>query len=1041
VNFATWSIRNPIPSVLLFIVLTLAGLYGFHKLPVKDFPDLDFPTIEVHLRMPGASPSQLETEVARRVEDSLATLESLKHISTQIREGQVTMTVQFQVGRSLSDALIDVKDAVDKTRRDLPADLEEPTVNKLTAGPGGPTVTYAVTSSTMDEEALSWFVDDTVARAVIAVPGVGQFLRAGGGTRQIQVQVDPVRLASLGITAADVSHALKRVQQQASGGRGQLGGGEQGLRTIATVARAQDLSALPIALADGRSVRLDQLAVVRDTLADRTQVALLDGTPAVGFQIQHTKGYDETKIVDGVKKALDLLGRQHPDVKFQLVSTSVTHTKEQFKGSMEMLYEGALLSMLVVWIFLRDWRATLLGALALPLSIIPTFGVMYWAGFTLNTITLLAISVVVGILVDDAIVEIENIARHARTGKSVMQATEDAVTEIGLAVIATTMALVVVFLPTAFMGGVPGLVFAQFGWTAVVAILASLLVARLMTPMMAVWLLKPVAHGDEAVNGRVMRQYLRAVRWCIRNRGLTFAAGAAFFAGSLALIPFLPMGFISASDKGLTSISIELPPGSSLEATLATAEEARHRIVDGPKRVPGIVSVFTTIGLAQQAGPVSGGAAGEVRKGTLRIKLADRKTRPSETKIENLISARLETVPGARFSLGNGAPGEKLAILLSSREAPALKAMADALQSELRSLPYLSNINSTASLEKPEITVRPDPARAAERGVTSQAIAETMRIATGGDYTAALAKLNLEDRQIDISVLIPESMRGDLATISSLRVPGRNGPVPIDSVADVTIESGPSQIDRYDRRRNVSITADLGGHPLGNAIKDAKALPAAVSMPSSVTWSPSGDAEFMQDLFAGFGGALTIAVLLIYCVLVLLFKDFFQPITILSAIPLSIGGAFISLLLVRSELGLASLIGLVMLLGIVTKNSILLVDYAIIGMREHGLSEVEALVEACHKRARPIIMTTIAMLAGMLPLALGISSGDSSFRQPMAIAVMGGLMTSTALSLLVVPAAYTYVAQFEHFVRRLLRVKDPQVHTTVPDVKTSGNLR
>ena len=921
----------------------------------------------------------------------------------------------------------------------MPADLEEPIVSKLTAGPGGPTLIYAVTSKTLDEEALSWFVDDIVARTVVAVPGVGQFIRAGGGTRQIQVQVDPVRLASLGITATDVSRALKRVQQQTSGGRGQLGGGEQGMRTIATVARAEDLSALPIALADGRSVRLDQVATVRDTLADRTQAALLNGKPAVGFQIKHTKGYDETKIVAGVKAALAVLERQHPEVKFEMVSTSVTHTKEQFKGSMEMLYEGALLSMLVVWIFLRDWRATVLGAFALPLSIIPTFAFMYRAGFTLNTITLLAISVVVGILVDDAIVEIENIARHAQMGKSVLQATEDAVSEIGLAVIATTMALVVVFLPTAFMGGTPGLVFSQFGWTAVAAILASLLVARLMTPMMAVWLLRPAAH-HEAADSALMRQYLRAVRWCIAHRGLTFAAATLFFAGSVLLIPLLPTGFMPASDKGLTSISIELPPGTSLAATVATAEEARHRMVDGPNPVPGIASVFTTIGLAQQAGPVSGGFGGEVRKGTLSVKLTERKTRPSETRIENEIRKRLATVPGARFSLGNGAPGEKLAILLSSRDATALKAMADALQSELRTLPYLSNINSTASLEKPEITVRPDPARAAERGVTSQSIGETMRIATSGDYTASLSKLNLEDRQVDITVLIPESMRGDLATISSLRVPARGGPVPIDSVADVTIESSPSQIDRYDRRRNVSITADLGGHPLGNAINDAKALPAAKSMPSSVVWSASGDAEFMQELFAGFGIALAIAVLLIYCVLVLLFKDFFQPVTILSAIPLSIGGAFISLLIVRSELGLPSLIGLVMLLGIVTKNSILLVDYAIIGMREQGLSEIEALVEACHKRARPIIMTTIAMLAGMLPLALGISSGDSSFRQPMAIAVMGGLITSTALSLLVVPAAYTYVAQFEHLVRRLLRVNEAAHTLQAPAVKTAENL-
>lgn len=1023
-NFATWSIRNPIPSVLLFAVLTIAGLWGFRSLPVKNFPDLDFPTVEVNLRLPGAAPAQLETEVARRVEDSLASLEGLKHLSTRIGEGQVTITVEFRIGRNLSDALIDVKDAIDKTRRDLPSDLEEPTVSKLTIGPGGPILIYAVTSSRMNEEALSWFIDDTVSRTVVAVPGVGQFSRVGGGTRQVQVNVEPARLDALGITASDVSHALKRAQQEASGGRGQVGGGEQGLRTIATVRQAADLAALPIALPSGGYVRLDQVATINDTVAARTQAALLNGKPAVGFQIKQTKGYDEIKIAAGVAKTVDLLAQQHPDLKFELISGTVEHTQEQFDGSMDMLYEGAVLSMLVVWIFLRDWRATLLGAFALPLSIIPTFAIMSWAGFTLNTLTLLALSVVVGILVDDAIVEIENIARHSHMGKSVRQATEDAVTEIGLAVIATTMALVVVFLPTAFMSGVPGLVFSQFGWTAVAAILTSLLVARLVTPMMAVWLLKPGAHRQTA-DGRLMRTYLQSVRWCVRHRATTFAAATVFFIASIALITLLPTGFIPAGDRGSTSISLELPPGVSIDSTLAVAEDARHRLTAGPAPVPGIIRVFTTVGQPQVAGPSGGGSGGELRKATLTVTLAPRNTRLSQTKIENLMRERLQGVAGARFSIGSGAPGEKLAILLSGRDGATLKAAADELQNQLRSLPYLSSIISTASLEKPEITVRPDAARAAERGVSAQSIAETMRIATSGDFTAALAKLNLDDRQVNISVMIPEAMRGDLVTLSQLRVPARGGPVPIDSVAQITMESGPSQINRYDRRRNVSIVADLGGHSLGDALKDAQSLPAAKSLPSSVRWSESGDAEFMQELFAGFGAALTIAVLLIYCVLVLLFKDFFQPVTILSAVPLSVGGAFVALLLAGSEMGLPALIGLVMLLGIVTKNSILLVDYAIIGMRDMGLSEHDALIEACHKRARPIVMTTVAMVAGMLPLALGIGGGDGSFRKPMAIAVIGGLITSTALSLLVVPVSYMYVSQFERFVNRLLRRAPP----------------
>ncbi|MFO1468502.1 MAG: efflux RND transporter permease subunit [Steroidobacteraceae bacterium] len=1018
-NFATWSIRNPIACVVLFAVLTIAGLVGFRALPVKEFPDLDFPTVEVSLRLPGAAPAQLETQVARRVEDALASLEGLKHMSTRIGEGLVTMTIEFRIGRNLSDALIDVKDAVDKTRRDLPQDLEEPTVSKVTVGPGGALVTYAVTSTGMSDEELSWFIDDTVARAVVSVQGVGQFARVGGGTRQVQVQVDPARLDALGITAADVSRALRRAQQEASGGRGQLGGGEQGLRTIATVRQASDLAALPIALADARGgghVRLDQVADIVDTVADRTQAAVLDGRPAVGFIVRQTKGYDETRIVKGIEQKVAELERLHPQVKFDLISTSVTHAQEQFKSSMDMLYEGALLSMVVVWVFLRNWRATILGAIALPLSIIPTFAFMQWAGYSLNTLTLLALSVVVGILVDDAIVEIENIERHSHMGKSVRAATEDAVNEIGLAVIATTMALVVVFLPTAFMGGSPGLVFAQFGWTAVAAILTSLAVARLITPMAATFVLRPRA-AEAVKDGRLMRAYLKGVRWCVDHRARTLVGATVFFIASVALIPLLPTGFIPPGDRGWTVVNIELPPGSSLQATLAAAEEARHRLIDGPTPVPGVVRLFTTVGQAQAAGPSGGAAGGEVRKGSITVVLAERGHRPSQMRIENQMRERLASVPGARFSIGAGSPGEKLTVMMSGRDSARLKAAADALQSQLRGLPYLSSIISTASLEKPEITIRPNPARAAERGVTAQAIAETLRVATSGDFTASLAKLNLDSRQVDISVMMPERLRTDLATISALRVPAPGGAVPIDSVADVSIESGPSQIDRYDRERNVAISADLGGHSIGDALKDAQKLPALQHLPAGVAWKTGNDAEFMQELFAGFGGALMIAVLLIYCVLVLLFKDFFQPVTILSAVPLSIGGAFIALLLGGSEIGLPALIGVVMLLGIVTKNSILLVDYAIIGTRDLGLSEHEALIEACHKRARPIIMTTVAMIAGMLPLALGIGGGDGSFRKPMAIAVIGGLITSTGLSLFVVPAAYTYVSRFERRVR------------------------
>lgn len=1023
-NLATWSIRNPIPSVLLFMLLAFAGLWGFARLPVQDLPDLDLPAVTITLIQPGAAPAQLETEVARKVEDALATLNGLRHIRTSITDGLVSIQAEFVLEKPLSDALIETKNAVDRVRSDLPADLQPPTVAAATFA-GGPILTYAVASSRMDEEALSWFVDDVLAKAVLGVPGVDRIERVGGVQREIRVEVDPVRLAALGVTAADLSRALREVQQESSGGRSQLGGAEQSIRTVALAAEASDLAALPIALPGGRHVRLDQVATVQDAAADRTQAALLDGRPAIGFHIYRARGHDETRIAEGVAAALARLSAADPALEFELVSSSVAYTLEQFQGSMAMLYEGALLAIFVVFLFLRDWRATLIAAAALPLSILPAFAAMYWLGYSLNTLTLLALAVTVGILVDDAIVEIENIERHRRMGKPVLVAVKDAVTEIALAVIATTMTLVVVFLPTALMGGAPGLLFRQFGWTAVIAVFASLLVARLLTPVMAAYLLKGQEPKKDS-EGRIMSWYLGAVRWCLSHRKTTATSAIAFLVGSLALVPLIPTGFIPPTDSDFTMVSVELPPGSSLERTLSVAEQAREALTG----VDGVRSVFTTVG--QPQGGDGGVQAGEVRRALLTLIFPPRGERPRQAEIEAEVRRKLEAVPGARFAMGGSDPGNTLQLILASDDNRALKATAQAMERELRGVLGLSNIRTTASLERPEIVVRPDLQRAAEQGVTAAAIGEVLRIATSGDFDTNVARLNLDNRQVYIRLRLGDDLRKELDTIADMRLSGREGPIPLSSVASVSLSSGPSQIDRYDRRRYVTVQADLAGMPLGDALAAVAALPSVRGMPSNVELIEAGDAELAAELAAGFGMALVVGVLCIFCVLVLLFKDFLQPITILSAIPLSVGGAFLALLLARSELGVPAMIGLVMLMGIVTKNSILLVEYAVVGITERGLTVRDALIDACHKRARPIVMTTVAMIAGMLPIALGLGA-DASFRQPMAIAVIGGLISSTALSLLVVPVAFSYLdALHRRVARRLNRF------STAPAESSSG---
>ncbi|NHZ60752.1 efflux RND transporter permease subunit [Massilia genomosp. 1] len=1019
-NFSSLSIKNPIPAIMLFALLTLAGLLAYKANAVQDFPDIELPIVLVTATLDGAAPAQLETEVARKIEDSIATLQGVKNISTRVLDGVATVTVEFILEKNISEAVNDVRDAVARVKADLPAEMRDPTVTKISTA-GRVILTYTAAAAPgkggvpLDDQELSWFVDNTVAKRLLNVPGVGSVKRVGGVTREIRVELDDARMAALQVAAVDVSRQLRNVQREAPGGRGDVSGAEQSVRTIATVQTADQLAAMDIPLPDGRRVRLDQIASVSDTVAEPRAVAEQDGKRVVGFEIFRTKGASETKVAEGTRAAVAELQAAHANVALKEVIDNAQPVEENFDGSMELLYEGAILAVLVVWWFLRDWRATLVAAAALPLSVIPAFLGQYLFGYTLNTVTLLSLALVVGVLVDDAIVEIENISRHLRMGKTPMQAAMEAADEIGMAVIATTFALVAVFLPTAFMGGVPGLFFKQFGWTAVLAILASLVVARLLTPMMAAYILKDLPHGEEK-DGWIMQRYMAAMKWCLKHRLVTGIASALFFVGSIALVPLLPTGFVPAADRAQTMINVELPPGSTLAETRAVAERARLAAME----VAGIKGVFSSIGGGSSGDAFAPGASAEARRAVLTLTTLHRNDRKeSMDQLERQIRARLDQIPGARFNVGPADTGVKMQLVLRSEDPLALTGAAQAVERELRTLKGIGNVSSSASLVRPEIIVRPDFARAADMGVTAASIGETVRVATAGDYDTALTKMNLSERQVPIRVKLPDAVRADLSALGRLTVPGKNGPVMLDNVASITMESGPAQIDRLNRSRNVTLEVELSGRSLGEVNDEARALPSMKNLPASVKIAELGDAQEMQALFASFGVAMLIGVLCIYGVLVLLFKDFMQPVTILAALPLSIGGAFVALLLTGKALSMPSMIGLIMLMGIVTKNSILLVDYAILA-RQAGMSRFDALVDACHKRSRPIIMTTIAMGAGMMPLALGWGA-DPSFRSPMAIAVIGGLITSTLLSLLVVPAVFTYIDDLEHLLKRGVR--------------------
>ncbi|MCW5652366.1 efflux RND transporter permease subunit [Hydrogenophaga sp.] len=1042
-NVSAWSIRNPIPAAMLFVMLTLAGLFSFQQMKVQNFPDLDVPNITVLATLPGASPNQLENDVARIIENSLASLQGLKHIYTKVQDGTVSITAEFRIEKNTQEALDDVRSAVAKVRGDLPSDLRDPIVNKIELA-GGAVLAYTVSSDKMDAEAVSWFVDNDVSKLLLSVPGVGAVNRVGGVKREVQVLLDPLKLQSLGTTASDISRQLARVQIESAGGRVDLGGSQQPLRTLSSLGSAQELAGLELSLSDGRRIRLDQIATVQDAVAEPTAAAFLDGQPVVGFEVARSRGASEIEVGNGVRARLKALQEARPDLRIHESFDFVTPVKEEFDASMTLLYEGAMLAVLVVWLFLRDFRATVVSAVALPLSAIPAFIGMHYMGFTINVVTLLALSLVIGILVDDAIVEVENIVRHMRMGKTPYQAAMEAADEIGLAVIATTFTLIAVFLPTAFMAGIPGKFFKQFGWTASFAVFASLVVARALTPMMAAYILKPFVTAREAPRwargNRVtaafwrwstnqnepawLDTYQRWAAWCIRHRWVTMIGAGVFFVGSLMLIPLLPQGFIPPDDNSQTQVYLELPPGATLQQTIRTAEQARQLVA----AVAHVKSVYTTIGSGSAGSdPFAPQGTAESRKAALTIQLDARGARPRKQVIENQIRQAMSHLPGVRSKVGLGGSGEKYILTLTGNDAAAMRTAATAIERDLRTIRGVGSIQSTAALVRTEISVTPDLARAAEMGVTSSAIAETLRIATVGDYDSALPKMNLPERQIPIVVKLDEAARHDLDLLARLTVPGSKGPVMLGQVAQLSFGGGPAVIDRYDRSRNINFEVELAGIALGDMKAAVEKLPSLRNLPAGVSVVEIGDAEVQGELFASFGLAMLTGVLCIYIVLVLLFKAFLHPFTILAALPLSLGGAFVALLLTNKSFSMPSLIGLIMLMGVATKNSILLVEYAIEARREHGLNRLDAILDACHKRARPIVMTTIAMGAGMLPIAVGWGAADSSFRSPMAVAVIGGLITSTFLSLLVIPAVFTLVDDVSLFLRRLwTRGRTPQ---------------
>jgi multidrug efflux pump subunit AcrB len=996
-NISAWSIRNPLPSIVFSIILLILGWVSFTKLAVTRLPAADIPVISVAVSQFGAAPAELESQVTKTIEDGVSGVEGVRHISSSITDGLSLTTIQFALETNTDRALNDVKDAVTRVRANLPQNVNEPLIQRVDVI-GLPIVTYAAISPGKTPEQLSYFVDDVVKRALQGVRGVSQVERIGGVEREILVSLDPDRLQAAGLTAVNVSQSLRGTNVDLAGGRAEIGKNDQAIRTLAGAKTLNDLAGTMIPLFGGGEVRLDDLGTVTDTIADRRTFARYNGEPVVALGIKRSKGASDVVVAAAVEKRIEALKAAYPDVDLKLIDTSVKFTRGNYEAAISTLFEGAILAVIIVLLFLRDIRATIIAAISLPLSIFPAFWAMDLLGFSLNLVSFLAITLSTGILVDDAIVEIENIVRHMRMGKTPYRAALEAADEIGLAVIAISLTIIAIFAPASFMSGIAGQFFKQFGITVSVQVFFSLLAARFVTPMLAAYFLKHHAH-DEPPPGRLLRTYHSIVGWSVRHHFITVLIGIAIFAASIWSIKLLPQGFLPAQDTARSLLAIELPPGTQLAYT----EQITEDIVARLRKRPEVKSVFV------DGGRVPPGIQ-EVRRAALIINYTSKSQRDvSQRELELSISNELDQIPDMRYWFLDENGLRAISLVVTGPDSNIVNNVANELASQMRRISIVRNVTAETSLERPELRIEPRADIAARLGVSTESLSQTVRVATIGDVGPALAKFDAGDRLVPIRVQLEDSARGNLRTLEQLRVPlgqhGEKGGVPLSVVADIKLDQGPTSINRYDRERQATVAADLvGSAALGEATRLIDELPVSKNRPKSVKISPSGDAESLNELSDGFATAITAGLLMVYAVLVLLFGTFLQPITILFSLPLSIGGAILALLLTGKQLTTPVWIGILMLMGIVTKNAIMLVEFAVEAIRA-GKPRDEAIIDAGMKRARPIVMTTIAMIAGMMPSALAVGDGGE-FRSPMALAVIGGLLFSTILSLVFVPAMF-----------------------------------
>jgi multidrug efflux pump subunit AcrB len=1012
-NISAWSIRNPVVPIVMFVALTLAGIVAFMGMDVQNDPDIEFPVVVVSIAQPGAAPSEITTQITQKVESAIRSVQGVRNIDASANEGSTTVSAEFEIGDDINAAVSEVKNAVDQIRSDLPDGILEPQIFKI-ATSSDPIAYFAVEASDMTLEQLSWFVDDTVARKLLSVDGMASVSRNGGVNREIRVVLNPAKMQAMGVTASQINGVLRQQNVNASGGQAEIAGSRQSVRVLGNATDAYALGQKQINLGGGRTVKLSDVAEVTDGFSEQRSMAFEGGRQVVTFSMARAKGASDVTVFDDAMVIIKSIEKENPGVKFVTLFDSVAYTKAQYKSSMAAMIEGALLAIVVVFLFLRDWRATVISAIAIPLSAIPTFWFLDLLGFTLNSMSLLALGLVAGVLVDDAIVEIENIVRHMRMGKSAYQASIDAADEIGLAVVATTFSIVAVFLPVGLMPGVAGQFFKNFGLTVVASVLMSLAVARMITPMVAAYFLKSAGiaeHGE----GIWMDRYMKILRWSLGHRRWMMGIGVLALAATISLLVVIPKQFFPDANFDFSRVRIEMVPGTTLDRTREVADEVGEIIEKQPEVRTALRSVR------------EGGA-------NIFITLNEERDRTSQ-QFEEDLTPLLTKIADARVTFqangpGGGGSGRDVSVMLAGSNPRALDAAAAIVVEQMKGVPELRAPRIAADLQRPELLITPRTDLAAQLGVTTLALSQTIRIATLGDIDQNSAKFSLSDRQIPIRVMLAKQSRQNLDVIRNLPVQtASGGSVPLSRVADIAFGAGPTTIQRRNQSFRIFIGADFApGIVTSQADKKINDLPIMKNLPTGVARASYGSQEWEEEMQRDFLTALISGTLLVFSVLVLLYHRFMSPLVNMGSLLLAPLGGLLALQLVGQPISMPVFIGILMLFGIVAKNSILLIDFTIEEMKR-GVPKFQAIMEAGHKRAQPIVMTTVAMTAGMVPTALSLG-GDGAWRAPMGTVVIGGLIVSTLLTLLIVPAGFSLADGFEKragpWLRTRLLTYDPE---------------